>query len=82
MAVWNKNAIASTRRYIGYSQPQFAEFAKINPSTYGLHELSPDTFRVREFRNIASMLSRRNQLLLANAIVETIFGDGMEVKEK
>ena len=79
---WNQSAIASTRRYIGYSQPQFAEFANINQSTYGLHELDPGTFRVREFRSIASRLSRKHQLLLANAIVETIFGEGMEVTEK
>ena len=79
---WNQSAIASTRRYIGCSQTQFAEFAEIKPSTYGLHELDPGAFRVREFRGIASKLSRKNQILLANAVVETIFGEGMEVTEK
>ncbi len=79
---WNRAAIASARRAIGYSQPEFAKMSTTSVSTYQGHELDPEQFRLRELQSIADRLSRKHRLILANAIVETIFGEGMEVRDR
>ena len=79
--IGNKSPIASTRRYFGFTQDDFAEFAEVYKTTYALHELNAEQFRVREFQLIAGRLEPEQRLRFAGAVVETIFGKGYEVTE-
>lgn len=75
----NKNAIEAARKFSGFTQAEFAKFAGERTDTYRTHERELDLLRIGELQRIACRLSREHCLVLANAIVETIFGKGMEV---
>lgn len=79
--IGNNAPIASTRRYFGFTQDEFAEFAGEHKETYSLHERKPDLFRVRELQLIADKLPGDQRVKFVDAVLETIFGKGYQVSE-
>lgn len=73
-----KNAIESARKYLGYTQADFAEFAGEHTVTYSRHEFAPDDFRLGELSRIAGRLTSEQQKHFASAVVEMIFGEQLE----
>ena len=77
-----RNAIASARRSMGYTQEQFSSYTGKNQGTYSLHERYPDQFRVGELQSIVDKLDGADRLQFANAIVEEIIGKDFTVCER